>query len=207
MVQMLMQVAGRRVMVMESSASGGERRGDVQAVAKYACCEGAGLVVRDEGMSESALQRMIKGRRAGVAKVLLEAGGVRMEWRNAGGWTALHDAAWLGDVHMLRLLLQYGAEVDAPDLIGRSPLHFAVRYGCDAVVVLLDAGADVNHGDIYGRTPLHIAARRSEEDDVIRLLLRCGGDSHLLTVRGKTALHFAAATASKEVAALLLGVH
>lgn len=206
LVQMLVHVAGQRLIIMDTSTPGQERRGDEGAVANYACREGAGLVVSDDGMRESALQRMVKASRTGVARLLLESAGVRIEWRNAAGWTALHEAAWMGHVGMVRLLLEFGAEVDARDAKGRTPLHFAVGCGGgeEGVQVLLDAGAHVNRGDVVGMTPLHVAAGSGGEGGVVGLLVRSGGDPGLQTLRGKTAVHFAKKRARREVVASLL---
>lgn len=61
------------------------------------------------------------------------------------GDTPLHDAARVGNLESLRLLIQAGAELNAPSEYGRTPLTLAARGGYrDIVTVLLEAGADPN---------------------------------------------------------------
>lgn len=56
------------------------------------------------------------------------------------GETALHRAARLGSVKMVRCLLNSGAHIDAQDKGGRTPLHCA--YTAEVAFELLDRGAD-----------------------------------------------------------------
>jgi ankyrin repeat protein len=88
------------------------------------------------------------------------------------GRTALHVAAgWgyqgEGSLAIIRLLLEYGARIDARDLRGQTPLHWAVQEGnIDAVKILVREGADGNVRDINGKTPIDYA----ENDDMGTLL-------------------------------------
>lgn len=56
------------------------------------------------------------------------------------GETALHRAARLGSVKMVRSLLNSGAHIDAQDKSGRTPLHCA--YTAEVAFELLERGAD-----------------------------------------------------------------
>ena len=56
------------------------------------------------------------------------------------------------------VLLHYGADINAKDENGLTPLHYAVRRNDQEVVkVLLNEGANVNVKDNDGLTPLHFA--------------------------------------------------
>ena len=62
-------------------------------------------------------------------------------------------------LEMLLMLLGAGADPNAQDGGGRTPLHFAAdSISSAAIAVLLDAGADPDTRDEYYRTPLHRAA-------------------------------------------------
>lgn len=67
----------------------------------------------------------------------------------------LHLAAFEGSVDTVLLLLAAGASINAQDLDGWTPLHYAARnelQGETLVRTLLAAGADVNKPDNRGRT-------------------------------------------------------
>jgi len=62
--------------------------------------------------------------------------------RDISGETPLHDAAAQGLVDMVKLLIEYGADIEATSKEGRTPLHQAASKGkLEAVKALLDAGA------------------------------------------------------------------
>lgn len=70
--------------------------------------------------------------------------------------TPLHIAAKHGQVECLRLLIQYGYDVDAKGMSGTC-LHEASLYGkVEVVRFLLEAGADVMALNGQGLTPLEV---------------------------------------------------
>lgn len=110
------------------------------------------------------------------------------------GTTALHWAAYKGDLETAQLLLRAGANADARNRYDVTPLALACGRG-DAPIVeaLLNAGADANTSLPEGETVL-MAAARSGSVDVLRLLLAHGADlSARESWRGQTALMWAAA--------------
>jgi len=79
--------------------------------------------------------------------------------RNVLGDTPLHIAAIRGDVHIIGLLLDAGAEIDAPGEHGYTPLHEAVEQGqVEAVRFLLSYGASPGVPNKWGATPKGKAA-------------------------------------------------
>ena len=61
-----------------------------------------------------------------------------------------------GHEAIVSLLLEKGADVNAKNNDGWTPLHWASENGHEAIVsLLLEKGADVNAKDNDGETPLH----------------------------------------------------
>ena len=74
---------------------------------------------------------------------------------------------------MAELLIANGADVNAKDIDGWTPLRKAAFYGHREIVELLIAnGADVNAKDDEGRTPLDEAA-----GEIADLLRKHGGET------------------------------
>ena len=92
----------------------------------------------------------------------------------ARGHTALHLCE---DPESARVLIRNGgANVNAVDLAGRTPIFYQTMQGHNRTVVdLIDAGADVSARDLQGVTPLHTAAT-SGRSDLLELLCHFGAD-------------------------------
>lgn len=76
--------------------------------------------------------------------------------------TPLHKAALHVDITLL--LLDAGANIEARDAQGHTPLHGAAHVGNPSVIqLLLERGADKAAKDGQGRTPAHIAAMAGHE--------------------------------------------
>ena len=64
-----------------------------------------------------------------------------IDWSNGGGKTALHVAAQAGNAAFINLLCDLGADTDALDVEGNTPLHYASAWGyIETVQVLLERG-------------------------------------------------------------------
>jgi ankyrin repeat protein len=117
------------------------------------------------------------------------------------GHTPLHRAASHGDKELVGLLIANGADVNAKDCVGRTPLNLAGLK--DVAEMLIAKGADVNARNKGGWTALHLAARGGSMEWVEFLIFN-GADVNAENVRGETPLHFAVANGHKEVAELLI---
>ncbi|KAI5643183.1 ankyrin repeats (3 copies) domain-containing protein [Phthorimaea operculella] len=136
--------------------------------------------------------------------------------------TPLHCAASARNLACVKVLIAYGADVNA-GLSDRSPLHYAVLSNAPDVVftetplhvaaslglatctkLLLDAGADVRAALGAGRaTALHLAAEDGHAE-CAQLLLDHGAQMDWPNHKGQTPLHLAALAHSVEVVELLV---
>ena len=125
------------------------------------------------------------------------------------GYTPLHLAAENGSKEVVKLLIKYGANVNAygavsvpvtatlhvfaPRVIkiSKTPLHIAVERGYkDIAELLIKHGADVNAKDRYGETPLHYAARVGRRD-IAELLIKHGANVNAKDMYSKTSCDYA----------------
>ncbi|MHC4604697.1 MAG: ankyrin repeat domain-containing protein, partial [Planctomycetota bacterium] len=124
---------------------------------------------------------------------------------NVGKTTeALQQAARDGDIEHVRLLIARGADVNAKDNSGWTPLHQAAGGGHkDIVELLIEKGADVNAKDNkLGMTPLHWAAGTGRSE-VAELLIARGAEVNAQDKDGQTAAWWAKNKGHTQVAELL----
>lgn len=70
---------------------------------------------------------------------------------------------------IVKLLINHGADINAKNERGETPLHLATRYCFNKIVkLLLENGADPNIKDNEGKTPLDLA-REMENDPRARV--------------------------------------
>ncbi len=118
--------------------------------------------------------------------------------------TTMHHAAEMGDLDVVRLLIDGRAYVDYQDQQLKTPLYYAAEMGnLDVGRLLIDKGADVNHQDEYLQTPLYLAAEEGKLD-VVRLLIDKGADVNHQDEYLQTPLHYAAEMGKLDVVRLLI---
>ena len=87
----------------------------------------------------------------------------------------LHLAARDGQVEIAQALITAGADVNAQNNSGYTPLHRATNGNTEIAQALITAGADVNAKDEFGYTPLHWTAIYGYTETV-RALITAGAD-------------------------------
>jgi ankyrin len=125
------------------------------------------------------------------------------QWLNEEGATPFLRAAQSGDLVLMRLLLEHGADPSIPTDHKVTPLMVASGIGWvegvtyewspqqtyETVKLLVELGADVNAQDtLDGRTALMGAAHKGR-NDVIQLLVERGADLSLRDIGSRDSLH------------------
>ena len=154
------------------------------------------------------------GYRVEIARLLLAAGAEVGSAKSRRWSQPLHYAAdgylespyWnpKRQVAMIWLLIQAGAQLDAQDKNGATPLHRAVRKRCAAAAkCLLEAGADPTIRNKPGSTPFHLAVQntgrggsgaekaRTAQREILQMFLERGVSPKLKDSKGKSVLEWA----------------
>ncbi|XP_033643957.1 ankyrin repeat domain-containing protein 17-like isoform X1 [Asterias rubens] len=123
---------------------------------------------------ESLLSLACSGGYFELAQVLLKMNANVEDRGSKGDCTPLMEAASAGHVDIVKLLIDYGADVNAQSSAGNTPLMYACSGGHEeAVKVLLDTAANIEDHNENGHTPLMEAAS-SGHVGIAKVLLERG---------------------------------
>ena len=168
----------------------------------------------------SPLQSATLGSHVDVACILVKGLGADVDARGLYGGTALHVAATIGNIEIIRVYVaaisghsdvvrmvveDLGAAVGAADN-GETALHAAVRHGhVEVVRILIERlGTDVNVKTQDGSAPLHLAAMYGHADVARVLVKKFGADVGAKESDGDTALHSAARSGHTDMSRVLV---
>eukprot|EP00471_Norrisiella_sphaerica_P008449 CAMPEP_0184499778 /NCGR_PEP_ID=MMETSP0113_2-20130426/42489_1 /TAXON_ID=91329 /ORGANISM="Norrisiella sphaerica, Strain BC52" /LENGTH=1223 /DNA_ID=CAMNT_0026887825 /DNA_START=42 /DNA_END=3710 /DNA_ORIENTATION=+ len=141
-----------------------------------------------------------------VVRTLLKAN-AKVTTSETEGRTALHiasDNGSEGGPVLVKMLIEYKADIASCDNGGKTPLHWAAPFSHSAVIeLLLEADADVEARDRRGWRPLHFAVSEGNLE-AAETLLEHKSNVLATTADGKSCLHLAAIGGYDEVLMLLL---
>lgn len=121
----------------------------------------------------------IEGNVEEVRRILEQnAAGVQGRFQTGSLNSVLHNAVARGHEKVVDVLLSKGANIEATNSEGQTPIFIAVQHNFAHLVnLLVDRGADLQAEDNAGNTPLHLAASTGRTK-MIKLLLSLGADKH-----------------------------
>ncbi|MEX2121435.1 MAG: ankyrin repeat domain-containing protein [Pirellulales bacterium] len=189
------------------------RRGDYNAV-RALLSAGADVNLRgDRGSTplHGALGCYSRAREQ-IVRALIKAGAAVDSRDEFFGWMPLHMAVWVDSLGAVDQLLRAGAQVDAVDDKGRTPLLIACslfpsleewRKAERIAARLVRAGANVNARSGDTAAPLHEAALAGQMRTV-RLLLSRNVPVNVRDNTGRTPLHYAVLGEEPAIAKILV---
>jgi ankyrin repeat protein len=135
-----------------------------------------------------------------VARLLIDDPHIHLNQLTPADENALMIACLQGDLSIVKLMVEKGAEINKP---GWTPLSYAATRGhTDIVKYLLDHSAYIDAAAPNGSTPLMMAAYFGY-DSTVKLLLEEGADPRLKNAMGYTALTLATQMHHKDIAAMI----
>jgi ankyrin repeat protein len=175
------------------------QRGCVEKVGEFLVANG---IDSKNGSESEALRTAIRSGNKEIVQLLIKAG-APVNPSATSLWTPLADAAFAKKFDIMKLLLQSGAKIDAPDHRGVTLLLSTGFLDPTVTTILLDAGAATNGVDREGETALMKASGHGLKESV-KVLIEHHADVNRKDVKGRTALMHAAAGYVSDAIPLLL---
>ncbi len=199
---------------------------DTTAIVKMLLSHVPVETVKDEWMN-NPLHKAAEGVNSGILKLLLKSRRFNVDETNESGWTALHKAARVGNIQMVEMLLNAGADVNQRTLSQQTPLHIAADEGHLLIVCKLsDFMEDPELKDEHGFTSFSLAAAKGhvgiitellsksyfplhrqsilQSEMELKIVLRCGFDINKVDKDNRTALHLEIGLGCSQAVKMLL---
>lgn len=128
-----------------------------------------------------------------LVKALIQAG-ANVNATTSGDYTPLHFAASKKDTphEVIAMLIDNGADMDALNRDGRTPLQGGAFFQSKSVITLIEKGADIKKLSSNLSNILHFAVWGSDNNPDLAFLLKQDLDINAQNAQGETPLHTAA---------------
>lgn len=162
------------------TVGGDKRRRDyspLHAAVKFGNTKVVELLI-SHGADVKSKTLLFKAANKDIVKLLLTNGAnVNINAKGDRGASPLHEVVFNNKPYkkmMAEMLIAHGANVNAVDNYGSTPLHYAAERGSKALVeVLIDRGANINARDEDNNTALRLAELEGHKD-IVKLLRNQG---------------------------------
>lgn len=119
----------------------------------------------------------------------------------------LHEMAASDDEECCRIIIRKGADLNATDAKGMTPLHYAAANGSAQVAdILVKSGANLAVSDKFGNEPLWTAVFNARGNyEIVRLFVDNGANPSHKNNAGRSPIDFASQIKDSGLIAILEG--